>query len=53
MINFAIVGMGHIAKKHIEAIENAEGANLYAICDTNPDRLEIDLPGVKNIQILF
>lgn len=47
MINFAIVGMGHIAKKHIEAIENAEGANLYAICDTNPDRLEIDLPGVK------
>jgi UDP-N-acetyl-2-amino-2-deoxyglucuronate dehydrogenase len=47
MINFAIVGMGHIAKKHIEAIQNAEGANLYAICDTNPDRLEIDLPGVK------
>lgn len=47
MINFAIVGMGHIAKKHIEAIENAEGANLYAICDTNPERLEIDLPGVK------
>jgi UDP-N-acetyl-2-amino-2-deoxyglucuronate dehydrogenase len=40
MINFAIVGMGHIAKKHIEAIENTEGARLYAVCDTNPVRLE-------------
>ena len=40
MINFAIVGMGHIAKKHMEAIEKTEQANLYAICDTNPERLE-------------
>jgi UDP-N-acetyl-2-amino-2-deoxyglucuronate dehydrogenase len=47
LINFAIIGMGHIANKHIEAIQNAEGANLFAICDTNPDRLEIDLPNVK------
>lgn len=47
MINFAIVGMGHIANKHIEAIEKAENANLYAICDNNPARLEIDKPNVK------
>ncbi|MBN8201520.1 Gfo/Idh/MocA family protein [Bacillus sp. NTK034] len=47
MINFAIVGMGHIANKHIEAIEKAENANLYAICDNNPVRLEIDKPNVK------
>ncbi len=47
MINFAIVGMGHIANKHIEAIEKAENANLYAICDTNPARLETDNPNVK------
>jgi UDP-N-acetyl-2-amino-2-deoxyglucuronate dehydrogenase len=40
LINFAIVGMGHIAKKHIEAIEKIDDANLYAICDTNPVRLE-------------
>jgi UDP-N-acetyl-2-amino-2-deoxyglucuronate dehydrogenase len=40
MVNFAIVGMGHIANKHMEAIEKAEGANLFAICDTNPARLE-------------
>ncbi|MBS4190228.1 Gfo/Idh/MocA family oxidoreductase [Bacillus sp. FJAT-49705] len=47
MINFAIVGMGHIANKHIEAIEKAENANLFAICDTNSARLEIENPNVK------
>lgn len=47
MIQFAIVGMGFIADKHISAIQQAEGANLLAICDTNPDRLNIELPGVK------
>jgi UDP-N-acetyl-2-amino-2-deoxyglucuronate dehydrogenase len=47
MINFAIVGMGHIANKHIEAIQKADGAKLYAICDNNPARLEMDLPNVK------
>lgn len=47
MINFAIVGMGHIAKKHMEAIENAEGANLLAICDTNLERLEMAPSNVK------
>jgi UDP-N-acetyl-2-amino-2-deoxyglucuronate dehydrogenase len=40
MIKFAIVGMGHIAKKHIEAIEKAEGAVLAAVCDINPERLQ-------------
>jgi len=34
--------MGFIADKHIAAIQNAEGANLLAICDTNPERLLID-----------
>lgn len=32
-INFAIVGCGHIAKKHAEAIEKAENAQLVAVCD--------------------
>lgn len=39
MINYAIVGCGHIANKHIEAIEKTEQASLVAICDTNPNRL--------------
>lgn len=47
MTNFAIVGMGFIADKHIAAINNTEGANLFAICDTNPERLTLTDPTVK------
>jgi UDP-N-acetyl-2-amino-2-deoxyglucuronate dehydrogenase len=39
MIRFAIVGCGHIAKKHAEAISNTENARLVAVCDTVPERL--------------
>lgn len=39
MIHFAIVGCGHIANKHIEAIKQTEGAVLSALCDSNPARL--------------
>lgn len=39
MIHFAIVGCGHIANKHIEAIIKTEGAELSALCDNKPDRL--------------
>lgn len=39
-IRFAIVGCGHIAKKHAEAIKNAEGAELIAVCDTIPENME-------------
>lgn len=39
MISFAIIGWGHIAKKHRQAIEAVEGANLIAVCDSNPERL--------------
>lgn len=40
MLNFAIVGCGHIAKKHAEAINRAEGAALAAVCDTIPENME-------------
>jgi UDP-N-acetyl-2-amino-2-deoxyglucuronate dehydrogenase len=40
MIKFAIVGMGHIAKKHVEAINEADGAELVAVCDAAAERLE-------------
>lgn len=39
-ISFAIVGCGHIANKHIEAIRNIPNATLAAVCDTNPERLK-------------
>ncbi|WP_281974571.1 Gfo/Idh/MocA family protein [Halobacillus litoralis] len=39
MIKFAIVGCGRIAKKHSEAIANAQGAELVALCDIDENRL--------------
>jgi UDP-N-acetyl-2-amino-2-deoxyglucuronate dehydrogenase len=39
-MNFAIVGCGHIAKKHAEAIQNIEGANLVAVCDKVPQAMD-------------
>jgi len=48
LIRYGIVGCGHIAKKHVAAIEAAEGAELVAVCDTNPERLaEFAKDGVK------
>ncbi|KPB05665.1 Gfo/Idh/MocA family protein [Bacillus sp. CHD6a] len=40
MINFAIVGIGHISKKHMDAIANIEGAQVVALCDNNETRLQ-------------
>jgi UDP-N-acetyl-2-amino-2-deoxyglucuronate dehydrogenase len=34
VINFAIVGCGHISKKHAESIEKLPNASLVAVCDT-------------------
>ncbi|MNO16714.1 putative oxidoreductase YvaA [compost metagenome] len=39
MIHFAIVGCGHIANKHMEAIQQTDGAVLAALCDNNVNRL--------------
>lgn len=40
VIQYAIVGCGHIAEKHVQAIEAVEGAELTAVCDQDPRRLE-------------
>lgn len=48
MNRFGIVGCGHIAKKHVEAIKSIEGAQLTAVCDTNKERLSLfAVDGVK------
>jgi UDP-N-acetyl-2-amino-2-deoxyglucuronate dehydrogenase len=39
-MNFAIVGCGHIAKKHAEAIEKIAGAKLVAVCDKIPENMD-------------
>ena len=33
MINVVLVGLGHVAKRHAEAISNTEGIQLYGVCD--------------------
>ncbi|RAL24578.1 Gfo/Idh/MocA family protein [Thermoflavimicrobium daqui] len=48
MIRYGIVGCGHIAKKHVAAIQAVEGAELFAVCDTNEERLaEFAVDGVR------
>jgi UDP-N-acetyl-2-amino-2-deoxyglucuronate dehydrogenase len=39
VVRYGIVGCGHIAKKHVAAIEAVEEATLVAVCDTDPARL--------------
>ncbi|WP_085522158.1 Gfo/Idh/MocA family protein [Tuberibacillus sp. Marseille-P3662] len=40
MVNFAIVGCGHIANKHVEQIDKIEDAHLVAVCDKIPENME-------------
>lgn len=40
-MKFAIIGCGFIAKKHVEAIQNIEQAQLVAVCDQVPELMEI------------
>ena len=39
MIIVVVVGLGHIAKRHIETIETTKGLNLYGVCDNNDESL--------------
>ncbi len=47
MISFAIIGFGHIGRRHAEHILNNPEASFVAVCDTNPDTkkyLQNDIP---------
>lgn len=39
MINIVVVGLGHIANRHIDAIESTTGLTLYGVCDVNDKAL--------------
>ncbi|GAA0871325.1 Gfo/Idh/MocA family oxidoreductase [Gangjinia marincola] len=48
-LNFAVIGCGHIGKRHIKIIEETVGANLKAICDIKEEilfDLAEDIPDV-------
>lgn len=38
-VKIAVIGCSEMAKKHMEGIVSVEGAELYALCDTAPERL--------------
>ncbi len=57
MIKFAVVGAGHIGKRHAEMIKRHPEAELIAVCDIKPaDELGIDkleVPYFNNLENLF
>ena len=56
-IRFAVVGAGHIGKRHAEMIRRDEGAVLVAICDIRPkEELGIeayDVPFFRSLEDLL
>ena len=48
-VKFAVVGNGHIGKRHAEMITRNEGAELAALCDIRPKE-EL---GIENYQVPF
>jgi len=56
-IKFAVIGCGHIGKRHAEMIQRNEEAQLVALCDIKPKKeLGIDsynVPFFSNIEDLL
>ena len=48
-IRFAVVGCGHIGKRHAEMVKREEGAELVALCDIRPQE-EL---GIENYPVPF
>ena len=56
-IRFAVIGCGHIGKRHAEMITRDEGAELVALCDIRP-RAELgieayDVPFYPSLEALL
>jgi len=53
-IRFAVVGYGHIGKRHAEMINRNDECELVALVDTNPEQMEgVELPVFTSIEELF
>ena len=58
MINFAVIGLGHIGKRHMEMIKRNPETQVVAICDIKPkEELELtdsdDIPFFDSIDALL
>ena len=47
ILNIAVIGCSNMARLHMQGVVEAEGANLYAICDTANEMLEKRLQEFK------
>ena len=56
-IRFAVIGCGHIGKRHAEMISREEGAELVALCDIKPSQAlgieSFHVPFFRNMEELF
>ncbi len=55
-IKFAVIGLGHIGKRHTEMIKRNNEAELVAVCDIRPKeetKFEDDIPYFSNIDDLL
>lgn len=57
-IRFAVVGCGHIGKRHATLIHKGEGSKLVAVADINPDlastvKEEFDVPFYSSLEELL
>ncbi|MFN7294897.1 MAG: Gfo/Idh/MocA family oxidoreductase, partial [Bacteroidota bacterium] len=57
MIKFAVIGAGHIGKRHAEMIKRHDEAQLTAICDVRPiedtDAEKFGVPYFNKVEDLF
>ncbi|MFT3737284.1 MAG: Gfo/Idh/MocA family oxidoreductase [Breznakibacter sp.] len=51
-IKFAVVGLGHIGKRHVEMVRNNPEALLVAVCDVKP-KCETDFSGNEPYYLSF
>ena len=42
IVRFAVVGCGHIGKRHVSVLCNEADAKLVAVCDTDTEKLKLD-----------
>ncbi len=57
-IDIAVVGVGHLGIRHAQVYKELENANLVAVCDINPERLNevsksLNVPGFLSYEELI